>query len=72
MLLNPGRGFYHHIESNSSSPTPLDLDDLKKIRSEGRTILLREYYLDSFLDTDIVTLTFLDLLAADFETMLAS
>ena len=69
-LLNPGRGFYHHTESHASSPAPLNLSSLQSVRAGGRTVLLRVYYLDTFLDTDTLTTTFLDQLATDFQTML--
>ena len=69
-LLNPERGFYFHTESHASSPSPLQLTALQAIRAGGRTILLRVYYLDEFLDTDTISTTFLDQLVADFQTML--
>ena len=71
-LLNPGRGFYYHTESHVSSPSPLDLASLQSVRQAGRTIILRVYYLDTFLETDTLSTAFLDQLVADFQTMLVS
>ena len=69
-LLNPERGFYHHTESLASNPSPLDLTALQAVRQGGRTVLLRVYYLDTFLETDTISTEFLDQLVADFQTML--
>ena len=71
-LLNPERGFYHHTQSLASSPAPLDLSALQSVRAGGRTVLLRVYYLDDFLDTDTLSPDFLSAVAQDFQTMLVS
>ena len=70
--LNPERGFYAHTESKSSSPAPLGLSYLQGIRAGGRTVILRVYYLDSFMDSDTISEDFLDQIATDFQTMLVS
>ena len=71
-LFNHGRGFYYHTQSLASSPAPLNLSVLQSVRAGGRTVLLRVYYLDDFLDTDTLSQDFISEVAQDFQTMLVS
>ena len=70
--VNPGRGHYAHTESLASSPSALTASYLEGVRSSGRSVILRVYYLDDFVGTDVIDQTFLDQMVADFETMLVS
>lgn len=67
-LLNPERGFYRYTETRASSPTPLTADFLEWVRSEGRTIIFRYFFLDAFLDAPISD-GFLQQIEEDFAVM---
>jgi len=54
MLLNPERGFYIHTQVYSTGVyEALNQDDLNRIRSMSLTILLRIFYLENFITTQI-------------------
>jgi hypothetical protein len=66
---NPERGFYHHTETHSNNYTPLDLATLQNYRqNENITLILRLFYLDDFVDSDI-SQTYLTAMQADFDTV---
>ncbi len=71
MLLNPERGFYRYTETRASSPMPLTADVLEWIRSEGRTLIFRYFFLDEFLDAPISE-SFLQQIEEDFAAMRAA
>lgn len=72
VIANPERGFYHHTETHyradSSGYVPLNGATLRGYRSEGITQILRVFYLEKFVDNDTIDQTYLDLVAADFNT----
>ena len=66
---NPERGFYHHTETHSGSYSSLDLSTLRYYRErEGITLILRVFYLEEFVKSDI-SQEFLDAVQADFDTV---
>jgi hypothetical protein len=50
---NPERGIYHHKEVRSVSYVNLRRDELLRYRNEGATLIMRVFYLESFVDSDI-------------------
>ena len=65
---NPERGFYWLDTYYASYPERLRVPDLISKRNLGLTVLLRLYYLDAFLNSDI-SQDFLDDATADFAAM---
>lgn len=64
IFANPERGFYHHEETDGTSP--LSQSQLKNYRtSEGISLILRLFYLDAFRTTNIST-SYLDAMRTDF------
>ncbi|MDG5766272.1 DUF4832 domain-containing protein [Balneolales bacterium ANBcel1] len=61
---NPERGFYNWSQAGPSS-SPLVATNLASMRSEGKSLLYRAYFLGDFRDSDI-SQGFLDLMEADF------
>lgn len=73
-LVNPERGFYAQFTYRASSDrTRLDVAALEGLRREGtgRSVILRLFYLDAFLDGPIGS-DVLDDVEADFGTMRAA
>lgn len=70
-IANPERGFYHHEETHSASYTLLSQDDLLAYREEGITLILRLFYLEDFVDTNISD-EYLSYMQQDFNTARAS
>ncbi|MEZ4885271.1 MAG: DUF4832 domain-containing protein [Chitinophagales bacterium] len=77
-ILNPDRGFYHPIDCHTSNFQPLLLSDLQSKRTTAFTpwqgnysirisVILRHYILDSFVNTDNLSTTFLNHLQSDFD-----
>ena len=58
-LRNPERGFYVQHTYYSSSPKVLTFDTMQEIKNQGLTLLLRLYYLDTFIDSPTLSNTFL-------------
>lgn len=50
---NPERGIYHHKEVRSVAYANLQRDELIRYRDEGVTLIMRVFYLESFVDSDI-------------------
>ena len=53
IILNPERGFYKAVEYHSASDTPLKASKIASVRAEGRSLILLEYYLTDFMESDI-------------------
>jgi len=69
LLPNPERGFFHYTATHSNNYTPLDLATLQGYRqNENITLILRLFYLDDFIDSDI-SQTYLTAMQADFDTV---
>lgn len=69
---NPERGFYHHTETHSNQYTALDLPTLQGYRrDENITLILRVFYLEDFIKSDISP-TYFDDMQADFDTIRAA
>lgn len=65
---NPERGFYHMEETFASAHTPLDLTTLQDYREQEHiTLVLREFYLDSFR-TSPISANYLTAIQTDFNT----
>jgi hypothetical protein len=64
---NPERGFYNHREVQAEG-AGLTLSDLKGVRNNNRSLILRMYYLKKFRAADLSQAQ-LDLIANDFATM---
>jgi hypothetical protein len=62
---NPERGIYHHKEVRSVAYTNLQKDELVNYRSQGATLIMRVFYLESFVDRDI-SAEYLDNMRRDF------
>ena len=68
-IANPERGFYKHFETQSSNHSPLSVNTLQNLRvQQNITLILRLYYLNSFVNTDITT-SFLNSIQADFNAI---
>ncbi|HEU4808773.1 MAG TPA: DUF4874 domain-containing protein, partial [Homoserinimonas sp.] len=72
IIANPQRGFYHHTEthfrSDGTGYTPLDADELRGLRAEGVTQILRVFYLEKFAETETLDPAWLAMVNADFAT----
>jgi len=69
IFANPERGFYAMYETYASAYETLSQSELQNLRVQsGVSLLMREWYLDSFVNTDL-TQGFLDKVAADFSVM---
>lgn len=77
-IVNPDRGFYHPYDCHSSNFEPFVLSDLQSRRTTAFTpwqgnysvrtsVILRHYILDSFVNTDDLSTTFLNNVQADFD-----
>jgi hypothetical protein len=53
IINNPERGFYRSTETHSASYEPLDLYDLKSFKAKNFTLILREFFLENFVNSDI-------------------
>jgi hypothetical protein len=66
IFANPERGFYAMYETYASSYGSLSQSALQSLRTQsGVSLLMREWYLDSFVNADL-TQAFLDKVTADF------
>jgi hypothetical protein len=69
IFANPERGFYAMYETYASAYQSLSASELKNLRTQSAvSLLMREWYLDSFVNTDL-TQGFLDKIAADFSVI---
>lgn len=67
IITNPERGFYYPIEVHTNAPyEPLDSETLDNVRSMNITLILREFYLESFINAPLST-EFLNNVKADFD-----
>ncbi len=64
---NPERGFYHHTETRSSDYGLLNESTLRNYRTEGITMIMRVFYLESFVSAPI-SQTYLDNVRQDLNT----
>ena len=72
LMPNPERGFYHHTETHSNDYTALDLATLQGYRRDEQiTLILRLFYLEDFINSDISP-TYLGNVQADFDTIRAA
>lgn len=72
VLVNPERGFYHHLETRSGSYTPLGEAELRAFREEeGVSLALRLFYLERYVDGELPA-AYLAKLTADFDTARAA
>ncbi len=70
IFANPERGFYHHQETSGNSP--LDQNQLSSYRtSEGVSLILRLYYLNSFRSGSISS-SYLSSMTTDFNRLRAA
>lgn len=77
-ITNPGRGFYQHTETQTSSFIPLNKDDLVANRnsyqssdasySVNATIILRAFILDNYVNTATLSSQTLSQIQTDFDT----
>jgi hypothetical protein len=67
VLTNPERGFYEQFTAGSEGK-PVSLDALKQLHSQGLSLLLRLYYLETFRETELSPQQ-LSLIDADFRTI---
>lgn len=66
---NPERGMYYLYETHSTNFTSLNSVTLQELRqNENITLILRLYYLDDFLDTDI-SQDYLNAMQSDFDAL---
>lgn len=68
---NPERGFYRHTETSSTDYSLLNEASLRSYRAEGITQILRVFYLNDFVDSDI-SAAYLHAVQQDFNTMRAA
>ena len=69
IFANPERGFYAMYETYASAYQSLSASELQNLRTQSAvSLLMREWYLDSFVNTDL-TQGFLDKIAADFSVI---
>ena len=50
---NPGRGMYMNAAVRASAHTPLDVDTMAAWRLSGKTLVYRNYVMDTFVASDI-------------------
>jgi hypothetical protein len=65
---NPERGFYAHRQANSQFGPPLSVTDLRGLRANNVSLVLRIYYLKSFRN-DPMSETQLNLIEQDFNVL---
>ena len=70
VLLNPERGFYEQFTAHSEGE-PISLQDLKELRQQGMSLLVRLYYLEKFRDTELNAQQ-RSLIETDFRTIRAA
>ncbi len=68
VIINPERGFYKAFEYKSASATPLSASKVQSARTAGRSLLLLEYYLTDFIESDISS-AYLTLIEKNFQTL---
>lgn len=68
-ILNPERGFYQPTESgNNGVLNPLTSSLLNSFKTNGNSIILREYWLNAYLNSPIPT-SYLNSIQNDFNTL---
>ncbi|AHM62257.1 hypothetical protein D770_20040 [Flammeovirgaceae bacterium 311] len=68
---NPERGFYRHTETSTANYSNLNETTLRNYRAEGFTLILRLFYLNDFVETDISE-AYLSAMQRDFNAMRAA
>ena len=68
VINNPERGFYRSTETHSASYEPLDISDLQNYLSNNFTLILREFFLENFVKTNISN-AYLSAMQNDFNTI---
>ncbi|BDZ49795.1 hypothetical protein GCM10025867_20360 [Frondihabitans sucicola] len=72
VIANPARGFYHSTETHylkdGTGYEPLDLKTLQGYRKEGVTQILREFWMEKFVDQKRLDPAWLKLVQKDFDT----
>jgi hypothetical protein len=72
VIPNPARGFYHSTETHylkdGSGYEPLDLASLRAFRNEGVTQILREFWMEKFVDQKKLDPKWLKLVQKDYDT----
>lgn len=72
VIPNPARGFYHSTETHylkdGTGYEPLDLPTLEGYRKEGVTQILREFWMEKFVDEKTLDPAWLKLVQNDFDT----
>lgn len=66
-VTNPERGFYEQFTAGSEGE-PLKLDELRQLREQGVSLLLRLYYLEKFREVELSPQQ-LSLIESDFSTL---
>ncbi len=73
---NPQRGFDHTLDTeyypDGTGYTPLDGATLAGYRDEGITLVVRQFYLEKFVDNPVIDDAYLALVQADFDTARAA
>lgn len=67
IFINPERGFYTQLTTYNTQ-SPLTLSSLNTIKSQGKSLILRMYYLTNFRNTPL-NQTMLNMIANDFNTI---
>lgn len=68
IFANPERGFYKAEEYRSASQSVISSSRLNAIRTSGRSLMLHEYYLTSFISSDISS-AYLTLIENNFKAL---
>lgn len=68
IILNPERGFYKAQEYRKASASALSSSYLASIRTAGRSLMLLEYYLTDFMESDISS-AYLKLIENNFKAL---
>ncbi len=66
IIPNPERGFYRSIETHSASYENLDPISLKSFRSKNYTLILREFFMEGFINSAISS-SYLSAMQEDFK-----
>ena len=67
IFINPERGFYTQVTTYDAQ-SPLTLNTLNSIKSQGKSIILRMYYLKSFRNTPLNS-SLLTMIGNDFNLL---
>lgn len=68
VITNPERGFYSATEFHSATKTPVNQAKVNAARAVGRSILLLEYYLTDYMESDIAE-DYLTLVRTNFQAL---